>query len=846
MVSKTSYEKDVEFLTLFLNSRSNFLYLDTVDLYRAERLVEQTAISFDRPLYVTNRGRGVFYRHYSGYGVEGREDIPVVRALSSRILDHLMAQYLHLAPELTIHELEALREYYNKLDNPPSVAPGQMPPSPAQVASALADFPQPIPFRFPRSELAKFLEPRPVRWEKVSDLVADSIMELDEFLVRMRLKIRRPDESGSPAEWSPLVLAGEGFSSAFAILGSLESQVINRFGSQYGLEGGQNAPPVLFNCLEMMTNAPPEQDIIFLMEGFKTDFNPSGQTINQESVSDLEYTIKKLGGSTNQIVLVAPSIEFEGESATTAGKMMTLYTLNYPDFDGVDDLVRETLASIYNQKSPESQELYENVIHNMIDPMTMDEEGAEEKFDKMMAKVANALRGLTESEILQIVWRSIRATQNLDPKVLDRERKEAINKTPGLKVFDPNVPLDAVGGMESLKFWITSRGADELFMTPAEAEEKFGGHSYKGIMLIGLPGTGKSLITKAIANYLASESSSDKAVSLVQLDIGALRGKYVGQTESQTRRALKTVEAFAPVVLWIDEIEKAFSGSGGDSGSEITVRMIGQFLTFMQERTEPVFFIATSNDIASLRPEFKRKGRWDAMFYIPPPDAKAAYSILKYQLSRFGIDIQDVIERTPNGKAALMRWVRLASSGNETGEASPILRVETSEFGGGKKQTAVTDDVGNPVMRHLGYMGAEIEEGIKQAASRLRFQHKDGWKDKMTMNDLIVSLQQISPSSRGKTETGQTMASLMYELEKQGDPIISPEQLTKSLEEVRQSIEEMQVDQEELDAFMQELGVLKKEISESKAPSKKKKKPRRNPDSTERYLLGRDFYNLYR
>ena len=163
-------------------------------------------------------------------------------------------------------------------------------------------------------------------------------------------------------------------------------------------------------------------------------------------------------------------------------------------------------------------------------------------------------------------------------------------------------------------------------------------------MIVGMPGCGKSLTAKATANLFE--------IPLVRLDVGRLLGKYVGESEENMRKALKLSEAISPCVLWIDEIEKAFSGVGGSGGgSDVTTRLFGQFLTWMQEKESTVFIIATANDISHMPPEFLRKGRFDELFFVDLPNKEERRMIIEIHLKkrnklRKDIDAAALIEAT--------------------------------------------------------------------------------------------------------------------------------------------------------------------------------------------------------
>jgi SpoVK/Ycf46/Vps4 family AAA+-type ATPase len=185
--------------------------------------------------------------------------------------------------------------------------------------------------------------------------------------------------------------------------------------------------------------------------------------------------------------------------------------------------------------------------------------------------------------------------------------------------------LEDVGGMENLKEWLGVRA--RAFEPQARG---FGVEPPRGVLLTGVPGCGKSLAAKSIAHAWR--------LPLVLLDPGRLYGSYVGESERRLERALETIVAMAPLVLWVDEIEKGFaSGSAlGDSG--VSQRVLGSFLRWMQERPPGVFVVATCNDVQALPPEFMRRGRFDEVFFVDLPDAGERAAILQVQLRRRGRD----------------------------------------------------------------------------------------------------------------------------------------------------------------------------------------------------------------
>lgn len=164
-------------------------------------------------------------------------------------------------------------------------------------------------------------------------------------------------------------------------------------------------------------------------------------------------------------------------------------------------------------------------------------------------------------------------------------------------------------------------------MTNIETAKEFEVDLPKGILVVGMPGCGKSLTAKACASVFG--------LQLIRFDIGRLLGKYVGESENNMRKALALAEAISPCVLWIDEIEKAFSGIGSSGGgNEVTTRLFGQFLTWMQEKSSIVFIVATANDISGIPAEFFRRGRFDELFFVDLPNKKESEAILKIHLEK--------------------------------------------------------------------------------------------------------------------------------------------------------------------------------------------------------------------
>lgn len=247
-------------------------------------------------------------------------------------------------------------------------------------------------------------------------------------------------------------------------------------------------------------------------------------------------------------------------------------------------------------------------------------------------KIVKALSGLTRAEAENALAKVIVTRSRLDPEDVDlllAEKEQIIRKSGMLEFYSTPERFGSIGGLENLKVWLRQRG--NAF---SEAARQFGLPNPKGLLLVGVPGCGKSLSAKAVA--------AEWKMPLLKFDLGKVFGSLVGQSEENMRRALKMAEAVAPCILWIDEIEKGLSGVRGASGdSGTSTRVFGTLLTWMEENTKPVFTIATANDIEGLPPELLRKGRFDEIFFIDLPSPQERANILAIHLTKHHRDYRD-------------------------------------------------------------------------------------------------------------------------------------------------------------------------------------------------------------
>lgn len=321
-----------------------------------------------------------------------------------------------------------------------------------------------------------------------------------------------------------------------------------------------------------------------------------------------------------------------------------------------------------------------------------------------IGKLALEFRGLNWQQIKEIL--NVSYVKNgyisyeKDRKNIIKEKKQIIEKVGLLEYVDDTENFDSIGGLDNLRAWLKKKS--KIFHNLDDALKK-GVDTPKGVLILGTPGCGKSLTAKATANIFK--------VPLVRLDVGRLLGKYIGESESNMKKALELAETVSPCVLWIDEIEKAFAG-GVNRGHEVTVRLIGQFLTWLQEKKSTVFVVATSNSITDLPPEFLRKGRFDELFRVNLPNKQERFSIFKIQLKK-------------------------------------------------RKQDCIQIDFGKILPKTEGFSGAEICAVVGDAVENMFI----GGRDKLTTNDLLEVISNSCPLSKINEDSYKAMLDRLDKLQ---------------------------------------------------------------------------------
>ena len=244
--------------------------------------------------------------------------------------------------------------------------------------------------------------------------------------------------------------------------------------------------------------------------------------------------------------------------------------------------------------------------------------------DRVRDDLVRSCQGLSMERIQRVLARGIATHGTFQAEDIDlilEEKRQSIRQTQILDFYPAAEQISDIGGLDNLKDWLLKRGG-----AFSEQARQYGLPHPRGLMLVGIQGTGKSLTAKAISHHWR--------LPLLRLDVGRLFAGLVGESESRTRQMIQLAEALAPCVLWIDEIDKAFAGADGRGDSGTTSRVFGTFITWLSEKTSPVFVVATANNIQSLPPEMLRRGRFDEIFFVGLPSQAEREAIFSVHLTR--------------------------------------------------------------------------------------------------------------------------------------------------------------------------------------------------------------------
>lgn len=414
----------------------------------------------------------------------------------------------------------------------------------------------------------------------------------------------------------------------------------------YGHNSNGRANPL--QALSEVEIAPAESPAVFVLRDFHHFLDDIAVSRKLRSMTRMLRSTRKT------IVLLAPVLHVPAELQED----LTVLDLAPPGYDEIQSELAQLLEGVPVQLEPGGHEA-----------------------------LVKACRGLTMTRIRLAVARALVQFGRLDertiPLVLE-EKKQSIRRTEVLEFWPATDTMDDIGGLDILKRWLAQRAS-----AFTEEARDYGLPNPKGILMVGIQGTGKSLAAKATASLWQ--------LPLLRLDVGRLMGGLVGESEAKTREMIRLAEAMAPCVLFLDELDKGFAGVGGgvvgDSGT--SARVFATLLTWMEEKTTPVFVAATANAVETLPPEVLRKGRFDEIFYIDLPSERERREIFEVHLGRVRGD---------------------------------LLR---------------NFDLGTLAFQSEGFSGAEIEQAIYEAMHAAFDQRRE-----FTTEDIVHAMSEIVPLSR--------------------------------------------------------------------------------------------------
>ena len=293
--------------------------------------------------------------------------------------------------------------------------------------------------------------------------------------------------------------------------------------------------------------------------------------------------------------------------------------------------------------------------------------------EDILFNIATACQGLSLERIRRVLSKVIAQYGEISaasPTVILEEKKQIIQQTQLLEFCTTDKKIEDLGGLDNFKSWVKLRS--EAF---SQAALDYGLPYPKGLLLVGVQGTGKSIAAKIIAN--------EWNLPLLRLDFGRLFASLVGQSESRVRKMIDVAEALSPCVLWVDEIDKAFAGAQGSGDSGTTSRVLATFITWLSEKTSPVFVVSTANNIEAIPPEIIRKGRFDEVFFLGLPNKEERNSIFKVHLNKYRPD------KIENFQVNLLSDLSTDFSGAEIEQTV----IESMRLGFNEKREFTTEDI---------------------------------------------------------------------------------------------------------------------------------------------------------
>jgi len=359
----------------------------------------------------------------------------------------------------------------------------------------------------------------------------------------------------------------------------------------------------------LLTNTPPVPDTSHPAAALYHLLTIEGQFIaatvdlaphlkDERTLRTLRDLLRKMTRTGSMLVM----IDANGEVPASIRSITTPFDLSLPDEKELEQVIKSTLRA-----RVESSRLQVDIDR------------------RAFQTILRNLRGLSARQARQVILDTVCHDSRLsasDVNTVLAEKRKQFQSTGVLEYVEAPVDLTEIGGLCHFKSWLKTRQ-----LSLSDEAINFGIPAPRGVLMLGVQGAGKSLAAKAVA--------TSWQIPLLRLDAGALYDKFVGESENRLRNALKQAEMMAPIVLWVDEIEKAFASAAAQStDGGLSKRMFGSLLTWMQEHSSAVFLIATANDIAALPPELLRKGRFDEIFWVDLPTLEARRDIFAIHLKK--------------------------------------------------------------------------------------------------------------------------------------------------------------------------------------------------------------------
>ncbi len=396
-----------------------------------------------------------------------------------------------------------------------------------------------------------------------------------------------------------------------------------------------------------------------ITEGFRTVANGQGTRDVKDPMKAVDHVLRSEGRALFVLrdfhpFLKEPAVVRKLRDAATELRKTKKSLVILSAISKIPPELEKSISAIIDWELPNRQEI-EQAARKVLPNLPAATQQVIESDPTFMERVVEGALGLTLVEAENVFAKSAVRTHTFDLETILEEKKQIIRKSGLLEYYEHREEFSDVGGMDILKDWLVKRR--NAFSSRAR---DFGLPLPKGILLIGVPGTGKSLTAKAVGALWQ--------MPLLRLDVGKIFGGLVGSSEENIRTVIKTSEAIAPAILWIDELEKGFSGtaSSGQTDGGTTSRVFASFITWLQEKTTPVFVIATANNVHQLPPELLRKGRFDEIFFCDLPDREDRRQIIDIHLRKKKrdpgqFDMDKLIEATVDYSGAELEQAVIAA-----------------------------------------------------------------------------------------------------------------------------------------------------------------------------------------